>query len=187
MYQAFEEFEGWLQSNYEEGFRDLNPPATDREIEELESALDVSLPEDFIDLLKVHDGQNGNAGWLLDGQEFLSSHRIIDEWKLWEGALDGGDFEGSSSEPQDGIKDNWWNKRWVPFTDNGSGDHCCLDLDPAESGTAGQIITMRHDSAERELLSPSLADWFESYVERLLLGDFVYSEEYGAIVSKDDT
>ena len=34
----------------------------------------------------------------------------------------------------------WWNLKWVPFTYNGGGDHPCIDLDPAVTGTVGQVV-----------------------------------------------
>lgn len=186
MKQDFEKFKRWLADNYPEGLDDLNPPATDNEVETLKNGLGFEIPEDLILLLKIHNGQKGDAGGLFDEQEFLSSYRILDEWKVWSDLLDGGEFEGYSSEPESGIKNSWWNKKWIPITYNGAGDHYCLDVDPSESGTEGQVMTMWHDSADRELLSESLNSWFGSYVLQILSGDYVYSDEYESIVSKDD-
>lgn len=97
-----------------------------------------------------------------------------------------GDFEGIESEPQKGIRKDWWNARWIPFTHNGGGDHLCIDLAPDVAGRTGQIITMWHDMGERELKAPSFEAWFEGYVEAVIAGEFVYSKDYGGIVSKDD-
>lgn len=186
MKELLEQFSAWLQENYPAGHQDLNPPATEEELKQLEETPGFALPQDLIDLLKVHNGQGGNAGWLLEGQEFLSSERIADEWMIWKGLHDSGEFSGDSSEPQPGIKNDWWNPRWLPFTYNGCGDHYCVDTDPDNGGVSGQVITMWHDAGERELLSVSLKDWFTNYVAALKNGDFVYSDDYGSIVSKDD-
>ncbi len=186
MNQTFDRFREWLAANYEEGLHSLNPPATDQELEELQATLGYPLPPDLVNFLQVHNGQKSESGWLIDGQELLSSHRIIDEWKVWQGLLDSGDFDGITSEPQDGIKNSWWNKKWIPITYNGFGDHYCIDLDPAENGTSGQVITMFHDEGVRGLLSSSLDEWFKSYVEDLFSGKFVYSHEYGSIVNQQD-
>lgn len=79
MEELFDNFKSWLKENYEEGFNDLNPPATDDEIAVLENALGVSLPKGFIECLKIHNGQGNMAGGLFDGSEFLSSSRIISD------------------------------------------------------------------------------------------------------------
>ena len=186
MNEEFKRFEEWLKSNYEEGFEDLNPPATTEEIEELKVTLGFELPNDLIDMLKIHNGQKNDAGWLFDGQEFLSSHNIINQWKVWKNLLDDGSFDGSSSEPDDGIKNDWWNEKWIPFTYNGAGDHYCIDMDPSQDGTSGQIMTMWHDDDERKLLSSSLSQWFKSYVDGLYSGQYVYTDEYDSIMTKDD-
>lgn len=186
MKQNFGKFREWLAANYEDGLNDLNPPATDKEIEELSDALGYALPEDLVCLLQIHNGQKGDAGWLFDGQEFLSSDRIIDEWKIWKDLLDSGDFDETTSEPQKGIKEYWWSEKWIPFTYNGSGDHYCIDLDPADSGASGQVITMWHDDEERALLAPSLSGWFASYFEKILAGEYIFSEEYDSIINKNE-
>lgn len=59
MNKEFDKFKQWLTHNYSDGLLDLNPPASDDEIKELTSTLGVELPEDFISVLKVHNGQKG--------------------------------------------------------------------------------------------------------------------------------
>ncbi len=99
--------------------------------------------------------------------------------------LDGGDFNGISSAPDDGIKSNWWNPKWITFTHNGGGDHLCIDLDPSPNGVRGQVISMWHDMEERELKAPNFGAWFEDYVAGVLAGKYVYSEEYGGLIDVD--
>jgi cell wall assembly regulator SMI1 len=45
---------------------------------------------------------------------------------------------------------------------------------------------MWHDSAERELISRSFKEWISSYVNDLEKGKYVYSEDWGGIINKDD-
>ncbi len=66
------------------------------------------------------------------------------------------------------------------------GNHDCLDLNPADGGTVGQIITMWHDDDARKLVAPSFRDWLKQYAEGLASGQFVYSEEYGSVVDVND-
>jgi cell wall assembly regulator SMI1 len=124
---------------------------------------------------------------LINAREFLSLERIRDEWQVWKDLLDSGDFEGSASEPTGpGIKTDWWSPGWIPLTYDGSGNHDCLDLDPAPGGTAGQIIEFWHDDAERRILAPGFRDWLEQLAGGLEAGEYVLSDEYGGLVRRDE-
>jgi cell wall assembly regulator SMI1 len=187
MRDVWTRFEAWLSEHWPEGLASLNPPATDEQITGLQQALGVTLPDDYVACLKIHNGQASNAGGgMFDGYEFLSTDEILAQWAVWKELLDGGDFAGCNSDPSNGIRDDWWNARWIPITHNGCGDHFCLDFDPDASGSEGQVITMWHDSGERELLSRSFGAWFESYTKRVFSGDVVYSEEYGSLINRED-
>jgi len=182
MKELWEQFERWLSDNWPEGLADLNPPATEEEIKELEQALGIVLPANFIECLKVHNGQKSDAGGLFDNSEFLSTDSILDQWKVWKDLLDSGDFDGIKSEPAEGIKDDWWNAKWVPITHNGGGDHYCIDLDPTDEGRLGQVITMWHDMGSRELQAGSFREWLEKYIKAVLAGQYVYSEDFGGLI-----
>lgn len=181
MKNEWDRLEGWLSGHWPEGLYDLNPPATDAEISALETALGVRLPADFIACLKIHNGQKALAGGLFDGAEFLSTAAILTQWEIWKGLLDEGDFDSILSNPELGIKNDWWNARWIPFTHNGGGDHYCLDLDPDDRGFCGQIITMWHDMGDRNIQGKSFQRWFQRYVDAVLNGQYAYSEEDGGL------
>ncbi|MFK7857105.1 MAG: SMI1/KNR4 family protein [Granulosicoccus sp.] len=179
-------FESWLKAHFPEGYGDLNEPATDEQISILESKLNVNLPLEFVEFLKIHNGQRGESGWIIGGSELLSVERIIDEWEVWNGLLVGGEFEDCKNKRDNGVKDDWWNPNWVPFTYDGGGNHLCIDLDPAESGTTGQIITMWHDELDRKILATSFEMWFALYVQDVESGKYIYSDDYEAIVNAND-
>ncbi len=166
MKQQWERLEAWLKANNPALLADLNHPATDAEIRELEQKLGVTLPADFVACLKVHNGQKGGADWLFSGSEFLSSRRILDEWVIWKDLLDGGDFDGAEAESGAGIQPVWWSPKWIPFTYNGAGDQLCLDLDPATGGRSGQVITLWHDDGARKKKADSFAQWFAEFVDK---------------------
>lgn len=186
MRNTWTRFEAWLSEHWPEGLASLNPPATDEQIASLQEAIGLTLPEAFVVCLKIHNGQDPSSGGLFNATEFLSTDRILAEWTVWKELLDDDDFEGIESDPQAGIRNDWWNASWIPFTYNGSGDHLCLDLAPDTSGSLGQVITMWHDQGERELIAPNFSAWFESYVGRVFSGDVVYSDEYGGLVDQED-
>lgn len=145
---------------------DLNPPATDAEITTLEQQLGVTLPADYVQVLRQHNGQRGLADGLFDGQEFLSTQNVLAQWQIWKGLHDTGEFQALHSSPAAGVRDDWWNPRWIPFTHDGSGNHLCLDLDPAEDGSVGQVIAMWHDAAERTVEGRSFGEWFGRWLTR---------------------
>ncbi|BEN51430.1 MULTISPECIES: SMI1/KNR4 family protein [Serratia] len=167
MKQLWEKMEAILQDTDPDLLADLGPPATDEDIATLEQALGLSLPADFVACMKIHNGQHGISHGLFDECEFLSTSRIIQEWRIWKGLLDGGDFEGAESCPQSGIRPEWWSPAWIPFTYNGAGDHLCIDLAPTDVGIPGQIITLWHDDGVREKQADSFIQWFTQYVEQM--------------------
>jgi cell wall assembly regulator SMI1 len=186
MHSLWTRFEVWLAEHWPEGLASLNAPATDEQIVRLQEALGLTLPDDYVACLKIHNGQAADVGGMFEGSEFLSTDEILAQWTIWKDLLDSGDFIGIKSDPSNGVRDDWWNASWIPFTYNGSGDHLCLDLAPHVCGSSGQVITMWHDSSERELLAPNFRSWFNSYLKRVFSGDVVYSDEYGGLINSED-
>lgn len=185
MNKKFDKFKQWLEENYPDGLLDLNPPATNEEIEELTISLGVQLPDEFISILKIHNGQKGEAAWLFDSQEFLSTYRIIEEYNTWK-KLQEKELKNKISTPDSGVKNDWWNKNWIPITSDGCGNSYCLDLLPNQSGTRGQIITLWYEFSQREIVAKSISQWFDEYLNDLYSGELIYSKEYNSIVYKDE-
>jgi cell wall assembly regulator SMI1 len=184
MSTLWRQLEAWLSTHWPDGLSSLNPPATQEDISALEAALGAKLPPSFIDCLKVHNGQSDAAG-LFDGFEFLSTGEILDQWSAWSDLLDAGELDGMVSEPEPGVRPDWWHVRWIPITHNGGGDHVCLDLAPAGKGQVGQVITMWHDMGARAVLAASFEQWFRQYVAAVLAGAYAYSEDAGGLVSAE--
>jgi cell wall assembly regulator SMI1 len=163
---GWQRLDAWLASNDPARFADLNPPAADEAIRELERRLGLALPGEFVDSLKVHDGQRGQAGALFDGNQLLPIRHIAMSWSSWTELLDDGDFDGRVARPDAGIRDGWWQRGWVPFASNGGGDYLCLDLTPAPRGRLGQVIEVLHDVPQRVRVAPSFAVWFGDFIHR---------------------
>jgi len=179
-------FENWISKNASHLTSSLNDPATEDQISKLEKTIQEKLPKEYIEFLKLHNGQNRESEGLISTEELLSIERVIEEWVVWKALLEKGDFDGSQSSPDKGIKSDWWNPKWIPITYDGSGNHFCIDIDPDNGGKKGQIIRMWHDSAEREFIANSFNEWFNNYVTDLEKGKYVYSEDWGGIINKDD-
>lgn len=181
----WQRLETWLGVHAPDLLADLQPGATEQAIQQTETFLGVQLPEDFKAVYRRHNGQDEASDWLFNGREFLSLERIQEEWQVWKELLDGGDFDHSASEPDTGIRTDWWHAQWIPITYDGAGNHDCLDLAPAEGGTVGQIIEFWHDDPDRKVLAESYGTWFAAFVLACESGQYIYSEEYGSIVDQD--
>ncbi|MBU9575927.1 SMI1/KNR4 family protein [Burkholderia multivorans] len=162
MKQQWQRLEAWLKTHNPALLADLNPPASDADIQELEQKLGVKLPADFVECLKVHDGQRGGAEPLFDGFEFFSCSKIHQQWKIWTDLLKSGAFRSFKSDPDDGICPDWWCSAWIPFAGNFEGDCLCLDLGPEVGGSFGQVICVWHDDEDRDLISDGFSGFLKS-------------------------
>lgn len=153
----------------------FNDGVSDSDVNKLEKAIGAKLPSDFIEFYKIHNGSKYFT--LIYSEEFLSFDRMLDEWQVWKdlGISD-------PSDPEIGIKDDWWNPLWIPITHDGCGNHYCLDLDPTPEGNYGQIIRMWHDDGHRPLEASSFKEWMVNYATQLKNGKLVYSIDDDAVV-----
>ena len=177
MIKEWNRFEKWLEEKYMSGYKTLNVPASDEQIQQLEIALSVKLPEDFIQFLKIHNGQDPEVefSWLrgiVAGEQLLSIKEIIEQCNFWNEMVANGEFDEFFEERDNGVKGDWWNTKWIPFTHDGSGNHICIDLDPSNTGTMGQVIRMYHDDDYRPVEAPSFQEWFAQYLDRLEAGEY---------------
>ncbi len=186
MQEIWTRIENWIKVKAPEVFEVIQVGATEAQIRQLEEFLAIKLPEDVKSLYRVCDGQLDYSYGVIEGRELLSLDRIKEEWIVWQELIDAGDFNDEngidlSCEPDLGIQNVWMSKKWIPLTYDGAGNHYCLDLDPAEGGTVGQIITVWHDAPYREIIAPSVRDWLDEYAQALESDKFVFSEEYGIV------
>lgn len=160
----------------------LNPGATDEEIATAEAATGgFPFSEDFRSSLKRHNGQ-ATYHVILGIGALLSTQEIVDQWSVWQELLDAGTFEDFDEEvSSEGghVKPKWWNPRWIPITHDGGGDHDCLDMDPGEAGTVGQIVQMWHDDGNRPLQAKSYLAWLTECADKLEDGRLVWDDVEG--------
>lgn len=179
-------FEKWLQENAPHLLQVLNDGAVQADIDRLEALINKKLPEDFVQFYKIRNGQDEEKGreGLIDAEEWMSIKGIICQWECWKGLLDDRVFEDSTSEPDEGVKNDWWNPLWIAFTYDGSGNHICIDLDPAPGGTVGQVMRMWHDAGDRPVYARSFTEYMCNYITGLETGEYVYAKDWG-LVHKD--
>ena len=78
------------------------------------------------------------------------------------------------------IQPHNWNLRWLPVT-GGSGNHYCVDLDPAPGGTIGQIIWFEHDAGPIRVVASGFTAWLEQYASDLEAGRYSYREPFSMV------
>ena len=186
MRDIWQRIDKWLGVNAPQVLDTLQPGASEEEIRETEKSLSVEFPDDMKDSYRIHNGQSSGNGGFINGLEFLSLTRVREEWAIWKDLLDSGEFEGYESEPEKKVRPDWWNPKWIPLTSDWGGNHECLDLAPTEEGDVGQIISMWHDDAERQVIANSFRGWLEQFANDLEAGRYTLSEEYDGLVSIDD-
>lgn len=171
----------WLRRENPELFQDLANGANKKDFDQLSKTIGMDLPESFIALYSIHNGQKNNATGLVMTQEFLSIQEIIKQWQIWKTLYDEGQFENWNVKAENGIQNEWWVPGWVPLTHDGAGNHYMLDLSPGLLGTHAQVIQFWHDSPRRIYVAPSIEGWLETYADDLEKGKYIYDKRRKAI------
>jgi len=115
--------------------------------------------------------KGGNVGRLQGNWSLISAAQAHSDNASMTDLLDVGEFD----EP------SWWNRAWVPFVEDGGGNHLCVDLAGAFGGPPGQVVEFWHDDADRPVLYPSVDAWLEVFVDVLESGAYV--EESGGLLN----
>jgi cell wall assembly regulator SMI1 len=173
----------WIDRNAPHLLNYLGHPASIKDLQDVEDKLGIKFSDGFKEFYMVHNGQVDESECIIYEHAILPLERIVGEWEAWTDLLNKGAFMcngvNATSDPDPGIKNDWWNTKWIPVTSDGCGDSFCVDMDPGNVGRAGQIISMRHDSGWRELKSNSFEDWIIQYANDLKQGLYIYEERLG--------
>ncbi len=172
---AWTRVEKWLEAHAPKIRADLQPPATDKDIQSAEAALSVKFPKDMIDFYRVHNGQIGMAPPLAAEWEFLSLEDAIGQWRIQKELLDNGTFRGAEARASGPVRALWWSEKWIPFAYNGAGDLTCVDLDPPSDGKVGQVIVYWHDRELRERLASGIKEWLTELADAFETGKYISS------------
>ena len=177
--QTLQKIESLLKEIFPELLDSLNPSATESQIQALEDALQVPLPEDVKTLYRWHDGERNTVG-LFFGMSFLSIEEALEEWKIWaEIAAEGDSVLDSSiaSVPSGFIKENYANRLYLPISADGGGNNIVVDLDPDEKGQYGQVINSGRDEEMRYVIASSVSKWMEFVLHQLQSNNFIIEQE----------
>ncbi len=140
--------------------------------------VDVGLPAEIADILyQQHDGQDygglklfGEFAMLPAGESFEIHGEMVANFADYE--MDG------SLCPDDRIRgDTIWRKNWYPFAwDQNNNDHMCLDYDPTENGTAGQVIYCPKEWGPLTWHATDFVEFLQTYFEKLKNVNFVLDD-----------
>lgn len=177
MKETWQKIETWAGTHTPGLLNTLNPGASAVELPDLQRFTGVVFPEDFTDFLSVHNGQQPTPLCLFNDHRLLSIDEMISSWQICNSILTqinehcmSAYGKPARSTPDAGIKNDWWNMAWLPFTADASRNHYCIDMDPAPDGTKGQIIHVSHNTPQRKLVSPSFREWISTYTNDLQQG-----------------
>jgi cell wall assembly regulator SMI1 len=184
--EVWTQLKSWLATNIPQMLEGMNEGASEQQISDLEANLGVTLPDDYKTFLRLCNGESDDSEVGFYDGELLSARHVWNQAKSWRDLVADGTFEGEFSDPETGIRNDWWNPKWIPFTHSGSGDHLCLDLDPAPGGTVGQVISMWHDDGRREMMYANFTAWLEHVLHGLESGEIVFDQEECQIMDLED-
>ena len=156
----------------------FNPPATSASLDEFERIIGLRLPPAYRQLYAWHDGDlETNDRWgHIYGLPLLSLKEATLQWQGWKRVL--ADFHGDryripgGSWPAGAVDPAYINLRWIPLTNDGSGNHIGLDMDPWPGGRVGQVILFGRDEEVKAVLAPSLGKFLEWIADLLEGGNF---------------
>ena len=147
----------WLATNRTDYYVALKPGATESALDAFESQFGIKLPVAFRSIYRWRNGQRDDCTTSLEDNFMFSSLESIAENKETMDGMIESDFD----DPK------WWRRSWVPFLDNGGGDHLCIDLSAEDGGTPGQILSFYHDWENRPIQFPSAEAWLANIVQSM--------------------
>jgi cell wall assembly regulator SMI1 len=174
----------WLKAKAPE-FEPLKKGVGTATIATAEKEFEFEIPAELRESYQAYNGDDrGQIFPCRDDISFylMSFEAVVREWKMMKELVEMGEFrDGDKHVKNDkAIRKTHWNVNWIPFAGNGGGDYFCVDLDPAKSGTKGQVIHFRHDCDDRNLLAASLRAFLYELANGLDEGRYRYEE--GGIV-----
>lgn len=150
----------WLVANRPDYYTHLRPGVSEAQLDAFEARFALTLPAAFRQLYRWRDGHDHHESESLVHNLMFSPLQDAAQSKELLDDLIGSDFE----DPR------WWRRSWVPFLENGAGDHLCVDLLAEDGGTAGQVLMFYHDWEHRPIRGPSLEAWLLALVEAMESG-----------------
>jgi len=157
----------------------LASPATNQEIAQLEAVIGLILPDEFRMSLQIHNGQDdpyGVHGFFLDGP-LATTTEIAEVWRIKSECDE--HFRHQYADWDKRRHQEWWNRRWIPFTHGNGGSDClCINLNPdvRPGGAFGEIICHLNSNPHESGIATSYSIWLESVAKSLEAGEFTIQD-----------
>jgi cell wall assembly regulator SMI1 len=173
----------------------LNQPATKSQINAIEQKMGFPLPQELKELYLCNDGQGERVLGILSGLDFLSIEELYIQWSIWKELSQQETEEGMNelsclctSFPEGAIKKIYTNKKWIPLTHDGGGNHIGIDLDPDINGNIGQIINFGRDEDSKFIIATDLSEYLKLFIKLIEEGYFkIKKDDYAIFINfKDD-
>ncbi|TGE28560.1 SMI1/KNR4 family protein [Hymenobacter metallicola] len=142
-----------LQQRRPDYYATLKPAAPAAELAAFEAEFGLTLPAELRLWFGWRNGQQGFESFVQNNC-LQSLDSAAETMRVNRELLEAGDFVP-----------NWWQPGWVPFLENGGGDHVCLDSAGTFTGRAGQVLKHWHDWEARPVLFPDLTAWLAAVVQ----------------------
>ena len=165
MKRSWERIHKQLEDKNRDGMNALRPPATFEEVKRAQIELGYEFPEEYIESLYIHDGQQE---YKLYGQwRLLPLDEVRKNAEIMRHLLDAGEFDGYQTKKDKELRNSWWRSGWIPVFADDYGDLICIDLEPSKYGNYGQVMMFCHDGAERTVLAKSFKAWMKRVAREL--------------------
>ena len=140
-----------------------------RDIEEVESSIGTVFPPELKNLYMEANGETGKLIFskhllrqIFEPFDFLSLSRMVDSHKLHREAYPYY-FGELNCCPNEYIKNEFFNSKWIPFGQADGGIYLAVDMDPDKKGQYGQVIMYGADALPIYcVLSPDLNAFIKS-------------------------
>lgn len=190
MREIWQRIESWLSQYAPPVLQSLRSGATEQEIASAETALGQPFPNDYRESLSLHDGQMVNqygcSPPFTHGLDLFPLAKTISRRQGVSELLDERLRQDLTISTHGPVRPVWWDRLWIPFADDGNGNYCCLDLNPAAGGHVGQIIRVWNESHLRTVVAGSFRAWLDYFADELEAGGYVYSPAHNGLLSLED-
>lgn len=176
---AWKRLAKWSVAHLPQSGRPGNPPATDKQIEDFEAAVGVKLPADVRQSYRLYNGQCPGPG-IIYGLAVEPLRDCLNHWRQWvkgweQVEKDGSDRstnESCQSFPDGFVRPVYFDRKWIPLTYDGSGNHIAVDLIPGPKGVRGQVIKFGPDDHDHTVLALSWGQLLTDIAVELEAGNF---------------
>ncbi|SPK75940.1 conserved protein of unknown function (plasmid) [Cupriavidus taiwanensis] len=185
MVQLWKRLDALLLQRAEPMYAVLQPPVQSADIDALEQALNLQLPDDVRQCYLCHGGQHFQDWNSLAFFPFLYWHDLDrvrreaaflatfrEEGIAADGNADMWFQQDDSVSHSQAVRFDFWNPKWIPIAKSVTGVRLFIDLAPGPAGTVGQLVVWEQDNITnaQQVVASSLATYLLDMAEALQHG-----------------